>query len=366
MVINKKLTLRFMKLNNIFKYMSAAVLALGFASCENGDNEFPDYDEQTVYFPYQYPVRTLVMGDDEYDTTLDKQHKCKIMATFGGSYNGSNGSVEVAVDNSLVNNLTFGDGTPIKAMPESYYTLSTKTLAFNGTYNGSTEVQLTDAFFNDPDAAKGVYVIPLVMTSQKGFTRILSGTPNEEGATPSRLDEGAWKVKPMDYVLYCVKYLNKYSGYWLAEGKDIINDEIGQKTQDRKAASVEKRNVIKIETKSLSQSILTVSYPFEYNDVDKDGNPKISTKTLTADLLLTFDGSDNCTITSATDGVTASGNGKWVDDGAKKAWNEKDRDMIDVSYEVDFGGGFTVKTTDNLIWQRSGVTVEEFSPIYNK
>ena len=355
-----------MKLNNIFKYMSAAVLALGFASCENGDNEFPDYEEQTVYFPYQYPVRTLVMGDDEYDTSLDKQHKCKIMATFGGSYNGSNGSVEVAVDNSLVNNLTFGDGTPIKAMPESYYTLSTKTLAFNGTYNGSTEVQLTDAFFNDPDAAKGVYVIPLVMTSQKGFTRILSGTPNEEGATPSRLDEGAWKVKPMDYVLYCVKYLNKYSGYWLAEGKDIINDEIGQKTQDRKAASVEKRNVIKIETKSLSQSILTVSYPFEYNDVDKDGNPKISTKTLTADLLLTFDGSDNCTITSATDGVTASGNGKWVDDGAKKAWNEKDRDMIDVSYEVDFGGGFTVKTTDNLIWQRSGVTVEEFSPIYNK
>ena len=366
MVINKKLTLRFMKLNNIFKYMSAAVLALGFASCENGDNEFPDYEEQTVYFPYQYPVRTLVMGDDEYDTSLDKQHKCKIMATFGGSYNGSNGSVEVAVDNSLVNNLTFGDGTPIKAMPESYYTLSTKTLAFNGTYNGSTEVQLTDAFFNDPDAAKGVYVIPLVMTSQKGFTRILSGTPNEEGATPSRLDEGAWNVKPMDYVLYCVKYLNKYSGYWLAEGKDIINDEIGQKTQDRKAASVEKRNVIKIETKSLSQSILTVSYPFEYNDVDKDGNPKISTKTLTADLLLTFDGSDNCTITSATDGVTASGNGKWVDDGAKKAWNEKDRDMIDVSYEVDFGGGLTVKTTDNLIWQRSGVTVEEFSPIYNK
>lgn len=355
-----------MKLNNIFKYMSAAVLALGFASCENGDNEFPDYEEQTVYFPYQYPVRTLVMGDDEYDTSLDKQHKCKIMATFGGSYNGSNGSVEVAVDNSLVNNLTFGDGTPIKAMPESYYTLSTKTLAFNGTYNGSTEVQLTDAFFNDPDAAKGVYVIPLVMTSHKGFTRILSGTPNEEGATPSRLDEGAWNVKPMDYVLYCVKYLNKYSGYWLAEGKDIINDEIGQKTQDRKAASVEKRNVIKIETKSLSQSILTVSYPFEYNDVDKDGNPKISTKTLTADLLLTFDGSDNCTITSATDGVTASGNGKWVDDGAKKAWNEKDRDMIDLSYKVDFGGGFTVETTDNLIWQRSGVTVEEFSPIYNK
>ena len=355
-----------MKLNNIFKYMSAALLAIGFASCENGDIEFPDYEEQTVYFPYQYPVRTLVMGDDEYDTSLDKQHKCQIKATFGGSYNGSNGSVQVAVDNSLVNGLTFADGTPVKAMPESYYSLSTTTLAFNGSFNGTTEVQLTDAFFNDADACKGVYVIPLVMTNQTGFTGILSGTPNEEGATPSRLDEGAWKVKPMDYVLYCVKFLNKYSGYWLAEGKDVIKDEIGQRTQERKATSVEKRNVIQIVTKSLSQSILTVSYAFEYKGKDADGNDKVMTKTLTADLLLSFDGSDNCTISSLTQGVTASGSGKWEDNGAKKAWNEKDRDMIDLSYKVDFGGGFTAETTDNLIWQRSGVTTQEFSPIYNK
>lgn len=350
-----------MKLNNIFKYMSAAVLALGFSSCENGDIDFPDNEEQPVYFPYQYPVRTLVMGDDEYDTSLDKQHKCKIKATFAGSYNGSNGSVQVAVDNNLVAGLTFSDGTPIKAMPESYYTLSTTNLEFHGTYNGVTEVQLTDAFFNDADAAKGVYVIPLVMTSQTGFSGIKVGTPNEEGATPSRFDESAWKVKPMDYVLYCVKYLNKYSGFWLAEGKDVITDEISVKTQDRKAASVEKRNVIQIKTKSLSQSILTVSYPFEYM-----GKDKVETKTLTADLLLTFDDSGNCTITSATEGVTASGSGKWVDDGAKKAWNGKDRDLLDVSYKVDFGGGNVAETTDNLIWQRNGVVTEEFAPVYNK
>lgn len=342
-----------MKMKKMFKYMSAAVLLLGFTGCENGDIEFPDYEKQTVYFPYQYPVRTLVMGDDEYDTTLDKQHKCQIKATFGGSYSGSNGSVQVAVENSLVNNLTFADGTPIKAMPESYYSLSTTDLQFNGTYNGTTEVQLTDAFFNDAEAVNGAYVIPLVMKSQKGFTEILAGTPNEGAENPSRFDESAWKVKPMDYVLYCVKYLNKFSGYWLAEGTDKITDETGTKTQERKAATVETRNVIQITTKSLTESILTVSYPF-------------ASKTMTADLLLTFDGSNNCTVSSLTPGVTATGSGKWEDDGAKKAWNQKDRDMIDLSYKVDFGGGNVAETTDNLIWQRSGVTLEEFSPIYNK
>lgn len=342
-----------MKMKNLFKYMSAAALALGFTGCENGDIEFPDYEKQPVYFAYQYPVRTLVMGDDEYDTTLDKQHKCQIKATFGGSYNGSNGSVQVAVENSLVNNLTFADGTPIKAMPESYYSLSTTDLQFNGTYYGTTEVQLTDAFFNDPVAVNGVYVIPLVMKSQKGFTEILAGTPNEGVENPSRFDESAWKVKPMDYVLYCVKYLNKYSGYWLAEGKDEITDETGTKTQDRKYATVETRNVIQIITKSLTESVLTVSYPF-------------ASKTMTADLLITFDQSGNCTVSSLTDGVTATGSGKWEDDGAKKAWNQKDRDMIDLSYTVDFGNGNVAKTTDNLIWQRSGVKVEEFTPVYNK
>lgn len=33
-------------------------------------------------FVYQSPVRTIVLGDDEYDTSLDKEHKCKIKATL--------------------------------------------------------------------------------------------------------------------------------------------------------------------------------------------------------------------------------------------------------------------------------------------
>lgn len=325
---------------NILYLLSILMTGTLISSCENGDAEFPDYwDGTTVYFAHQYPVRTIVLGDDEYDTSLDKAHKCQIKATFGGSYNGSNGSVQVAVDPSLVSNLTFEDGTPVKAMPENYFTLSGNTMNFGGTFFGSVDVQLTDAFFNDPDAVKNTYVIPLVMTDKAGFSRILTGTLKED-ASPIRTDESQWEEAPMDYVLYCVKFQNKYSGFWLTNGNTSTDN-------------IEKASVVQVQTRSLTQSVYTVSY--------QDGDV-----VYTADLLLSFDGNDNCTITSLTSGVTASGSGSWTDDGEKKSWGNKDRDLMELNYNVDFGGGHAWSTNEKLVWQRSGVKFEEFVPTYNK
>ena len=327
--------------SNILKFICGIGLACAFWSCENGDIDFPDYEEgTTVYFPYQYPVRTIVLGDDEYDTSLDKAHKCQIKATFGGSYNGSNGSVTVAVADTLCDNLFFEDGvTPVMAMPERFYKLSTMTLAFNGTFNGTTEVQLTDDFFADPDAVKNTYVIPLVMTSQTGFTRILTGRLNE-GASGSRTDESIWDVKPMDYVLYCVKFQNKYSGFWLTHGTTSTAD-------------IEKAQPVEVKTLSLSDCSYSVSY--------QDGD-----QIYQADLKLSFDGSNNCTISSLTDGVTASGTGSWGDNTEIKAWGNKDRDGMELNYTVDFGDGKKFSTHEKMVWQRSGVTIEEFVPVYKK
>lgn len=310
-------------------------------SCENGDAKFDDFEGgTTVYFPYQYPVRTIVLGDDEYDTTLDKEHKCMIMATFGGSYNGSNGTVQVAVDDNLTNNLTFADGTPVKAMPQNYYSLSTTSLAFNGTFNGATTVQLTDAFFNDPDAVKNTYVIPLVMTNQTGFGKILTGEL-KEGASGARTDESVWEVKPMDYVLYCVKFQNKYSGWWLTH-------------HTMSTENIEKAQSYEIKTVSLNSCTYAVTY--------QDGN-----EVFNANLLLTFDGSDNCTISSLTPGVTATGNGSWGDNTEKKAWGDRDRDGMELKYTVDFGNGHSWTVSEKLVWQRSGlVPINEFTPFYKK
>lgn len=320
--------------------MVAALLALmaSFTACENGDQAFDDYEGgTTAYFAYQSPVRTIVLGDDEYDTKLDKAHKLKILATFGGSYNGRNATVNVAVDNSLCDNLTFADGTPVKAMPKEYYQLSTTAFNFNGGMQGGTEVQLTDAFFKDPDAVKNTYVIPLVMQNQTGFDRIATGTL-KEGKTGSRTNASIWETAPRDYVMYCVKYQNKYSGWWLTN-------------HNTSTENIEKASQVQITTRTLNSSVYTVEF--------QEGS-----KILKADLLLTFDDKERCTITSLTDGVTATGTGSWADNGIH-SWNNKDRDLMELNAEITFAGSVKKNLNEKLVWWRSGVSKEEFSYTYN-
>ena len=320
--------------------MVAALLALmaSFTACENGDQTFEDYEGgTTAYFAYQSPVRTIVLGDDEYDTTLDKAHKLKILATFGGSYNGRNATVNVAVDNSLCDNLTFADGTPVKAMPKEYYQLSTTAFNFNGGMQGGTEVQLTDDFFKDPDAVKNTYVIPLVMQNQTGFDRIATGTL-KEGKTGSRTNASIWETAPRDYVMYCVKYQNKYSGWWLTNHNTSTDN-------------IEKASKVQITTRTLNSSVYTVEF--------QEGS-----KILKADLLLTFDDKENCTITSLTEGVKATGSGSWADNGIH-SWNNKDRDLMELNAEITFAGGVKKNLNEKLVWWRSGVSKEEFSYTYN-
>ena len=320
--------------------MVAALLALmaSFTACENGDQAFDDYEGgTTAYFAYQSPVRTIVLGDDEYDTTLDKAHKLKILATFGGSYNGRNATVNVAVDNSLCDNLTFADGTPVKAMPKEYYQLSTTAFNFNGGMQGGTEVQLTDDFFKDPDAVKNTYVIPLVMQNQTGFDRIATGTL-KEGKTGSRTNASIWETAPRDYVMYCVKYQNKYSGWWLTN-------------HNTSTENIEKASQVQITTRTLNSSVYTVEF--------QEGS-----NILKADLLLTFDDKENCTITSLTEGVKATGSGSWADNGIH-SWNNKDRDLMELNAEITFADGVKKSLNEKLVWWRSGVTSEEFSYTYN-
>lgn len=343
-----------------YKFLSAlALLALGMAtvSCENGDIDFPDSEDGVnVYFATQNVDRTIVLGEDEADVTLDNQHKCKIGATMGGAYGGRNIKVEVAVDNSLCDNLYFADGTtPVTPMPANYYKLSTTTLNYGGQMTGWVEVQLTDDFFNDPKALTTNYVIPLVMKSQTGADSILSGKVIVDGETPQLTNSGRWDVQPKNYVLYGVKYICKYDANYIRRGVDEVS--FGGSTT-RTVRHKERLDLDEVKADITTRSLNAITYPVT---VTVNGEKR------TANLIVTFDAQDNATVTSATSGVTASGSGSYKAKAEKKAWGDKDRDGLYLDYKVQFADGATVATKDTLIWQSRGVKPQsEFQTTYKQ
>ncbi len=326
----------------------------GLVSCQNGDWEFPDYEYSAVYFAYQTPVRTIVLGKDYYPTDLDNEYKCQIMATMGGVYENKN-NVEIGfeVDNSLCDNLTFDGGDDIIAMPANYYSLSSEKIVINkGSIIGGVEVQLTDAFFADPLALTNTYVIPLVMKNVVNADSILSGTAIE--SNPNRAIASHWEVKPKDYILYAVKYINPYHANYLRRGEDVITG-IRNETVNRHNEFVEKDEVVSTYTRSLN----TVEFPIEIGDAGGTF--------LDCTLLLTFDNEGKCTITSASDDVVISGSGEFVSNGEKNSWGNKDRDALYLNYNIDFSGvgvDLQYSTTDTLVVRDRGVKVPEtFLPV---
>ena len=345
------------QLKNIAAMMLAVMLlpiaiACGGDDAKEGDKGSatnPENSDTYVYFANQYPVRTILLGTTwEYDNTLDNEHKCKIYATIGGNtYKSIKGYVELAVDESLVKNLYMEDGiTPVKAMPRNYYSLSSSTIGFDNVTTDGVIVEFSDAFFKDPDAVKNTYVIPLVMTSQTGLGSIKKGK-SKDGLSGSRTNPKVWDEQPMDFVLYCVKYMNKYSGDWITNGTNSIKDlRIHQNHGEVKGVT--------IKTKGLNECIFSVSYQH-------------GSKEYKADLLLAFNADDVCTISSLTSGAAVNGSGYWQSLGAKKEITGYvlDVDLLELSYTIDFGNGHVWTAHEKMVSTVSrGVRLEYLSPVY--
>lgn len=340
----------------LVKLLSIGVLATMIASCKNEEISFPDYEGgTTVYFAYQYPVRTIVLGEDTYDTTLDNEHKCTIYGTMGGSYKGKDIVVDIKVENSLTNNLYFANGNPVQAMPGNYYTLAGNQLKYGGEVMGGVQVQLTDAFFADPAALKNTYVIPVLMENVKGADHILTGTPLIEGDTPIRTNSTYWNVQPKDYVLYCLKFINPWHAAYLRRGVDQVTENGKTTTNVRHTASVETDEVCKVTTEGLKKSIFPVSTTITTASGGKE--------TLTCELMLSFNENNECVISSSTKAYTATGTGKFVKNGEKNSWGNKDRNALYLDYSIDFGTR-KLATKDTLVIQTRGVAGEFFIPSY--
>jgi hypothetical protein len=369
-----------MKRYNLLSIVWVGVLAVAMMACENQDIEFPDYDESTVYFAYQYPVRTIVLGEDIFDTTLDNEGRCEIYATMGGVYsNREKIDIDIVVDNALCDDLFFDAGfqSPVQPMPSNYYTLASDKISLDRKLQGAVGVQLTDAFFADPNALRNTYVIPVRMVNATKVDGILSGVPKVD--EPNRMNSAHWDVLPKDYVLYCVKFINTWEANYLRRGKDEITIDGVTSTKTRHTANVESDEIVKLNTMSLNELRFPTGYRSEAGQ-----NLNLSIK-------LSFDENEKVTIAPVVEAqqvndsirvynISASGTGAFVKKGEKNSWGNKDRDALyldyDVSYEVETqypNAGFPTKieqvtysTSDTLVVRDRGVKMELFSPSFKE
>ena len=369
-----------MKLKKYIFGVALGALSLTLASCYNKDKDFPDFEGgTTAYFAYQNPVRTLVLGNDIYDNSLDNAHKCRIWATMGGAYGGRDAIVNFIVDEDLCKNLYFLDegGYPaehVTPLKKEYYTLSSDVIPYNGDARGYVEVQFTDEFFKDPKAIENYYVIPLRMTRVTGIDRILSGT--EAVADPVRPNAQDWITLPMDYVLYCVKYMNPWQGKYIRRGVDnvteggvinqvvrkdfsLYNSDIAHYSKMDPSNPVNQYDeVCGIKTKNMTQAIFPVSF-------------KTSGASISCNLILTFDG-NKCTISTDDENVTATGEGEFITKGTARSeykdyqWGSNNgelvqRDILRLKYNVNFTEkNIQVETNDTLVVQTREANKREF------
>ncbi|MFO7720856.1 MAG: DUF1735 domain-containing protein, partial [Gillisia sp.] len=92
-------------INKIFPGLLLATLML--AACENDPINFDDFTTQSVYFPLQYPIRTIVLGEDRIDNSIDLQKAFNIGVSIGGMYeNTSDRSVDFILDPSIFPDVT--------------------------------------------------------------------------------------------------------------------------------------------------------------------------------------------------------------------------------------------------------------------
>ncbi|PXV65836.1 uncharacterized protein DUF1735 [Dysgonomonas alginatilytica] len=340
-------------------FFASIILGLIFASCENQENEFPDFDYSTVYFAYQSPVRTITLGEDIYDNSLDNDHKCLIMAAMGGVYkNKKDISLGVVVDNSLCESLRFGNsnGDQVIAMPAEYYTLSSdmKIMIPKGKFMGGIEVKLTDAFFADSRSVKNTFVIPLRIASVQNADSILRGKSNLPKPDSRITDD--WATVPKDYILYAVKYINPWHGSYLRRGIDVVKGNSGNTTLENKIVYhnqyVEKDEVCKVVTKSMDEVTISLNAKTKENE------------NLPYELVLKFDKDGKCVITNPESvAYNISGSGNFVLKG--DMWGEEKRNVLHIKYNVDFGNA-THSFTDTLVVRDRGVAMETFTPFVIK
>ena len=346
--------LKIKKMKSIKLYFISAILLFGLFSCENNAIEFDDYDKSACYFPIQFPARTLVLGDYELGINdNDNKHQFEIGATLAGIYtNKMERKFSFEVDLSLLSKVT-----NVQALPQSYYTIETASPVSipAGEIKGRIMIKLTDAFFNDPKAIAALntvnYVIPLRMTSVVNVDTILSGKASI--VNPILVNSADWAVQPKNYVLYGIKFINKYDASYLRRGVDRVIENSTSVVYHNQY--IDRDEVVPVATTALKS--VTLSNSIRRLAQATPGN---------INLKLVFDDNDMITIYNADSNVQI-GTGQFKDDSEHGIWNKKAHDVIFLDYTyLEPTKNETHHVSDTLVYRNRNVKYEEFKVVVVK
>jgi len=361
------------------RYIGLMLVALMLASCTNQDRDFEDFTTQSVYFPLQYPIRTIVLGEDRIDNSIDLEKAFNIGVSVGGMYeNTSDRIVEFILDPSIFPDVTApvlkdtlygkdmnGVNSKLEILPANYYSMvpTAEVIVPKGSFNGLIRVNLTDDFFNDPNAFKLKYVLPLRITAiPDGFTLLTGKVAAPSIVTPRWYVIADWATGylPKDFTLFAVKFINPWHGTFFHRGVQI-KDGLPDKTFH--AIDISANQTAKIETVGLEEAT--------YNRMGE----KLGT---TYKSLLTFSddvsGVGDVTVSQAPGTTyTITGSGKYYKSstpfGKENGWTVdpitgqiKGSLTITLNFTVQgLPGATTYQFTDTLVFRSNDVKYEEFT-----
>ncbi len=324
----------------------------GLVGC-NQEKIFPDYDFTAVYFPVQYPVRTLSLGNDRVDNSLDKELKFHIGISIGGMYeNKKSWTVDFVINEALADSLVTSNGDTILPLPTEYYTMDppSQVIIPPTSFNGLIEVQLTDAFLDDTLAFGHHYVIPLqiMATSADSILRGVPVIPDADKRVAADWDPNA---PPKDFTLFMIKFVNPWHGKWLHRGTDYTLD--------------------------VAENIIDTTIYHTYYLVDNKiwelathGRNSVRTNGIATNIgadysmdLLVDAASGNITVDSVPGSVYqvyGVGDNKWIKEGDE--WGGKKRETIYLNYKYNDGSNDHL-VYDTLVFRDRGIAYEEFLPI---
>ena len=328
-------------------------LIIAVIGCTNQEVEFDDFEYQTVYFPFQTPLRTIMLGDEVLgDNSIDLEHAFSVGAAMGGVYsNSKDRELTIQLAPELAANITDGDGNALQILPANYYDATLdKIIISAGSFSGKVRVNLTDAFFNDPLATSLNYVLPVRITEAKDS--ILQGLATVLAVSPDPRVKEDWTVAPKDYVLFGIKYINPTHGVYLLRGKrtNIADNTDSFAYSER---FIDDNEMTKLTTKSLTENFMPT-----VGGTNKEGtDAKYSMK-------LTFNDANNSIIVSQKDdsSVVVNGTGTYYskDDNESEGYNGKQHRTIYLDYTYE-DAGVTYKVNDSLVFVDTDMKFEEFS-----